>query len=48
MSKHWWDNVDADWRRYQEANPDDDRDILEVAESGDWQRWHDAGEQNDG
>jgi hypothetical protein len=40
---HWWDDVDADFRKFQDQHPDDDRGLVEVAEAGDWQRWYDGG-----
>ena len=39
--KDFWDQVDKDWVLYCEQHPDDERDLANVATSGDWQRWYD-------
>lgn len=37
----FYELLDQDWDEWQRQHPDDDRSIIEVAESGDWEKWHD-------
>jgi len=34
-----WAEVDRLWSAWTNAYPEDDRSIVEVAESGDWDKW---------
>lgn len=40
-----WDAVAADEEKYRKQHPDDERTLVEIADDGDWQRWHDNDEQ---